>query len=64
MASKELIAAVCPNCNANIELDKNFESEFCTYCGTKIIIKDVVKKNKDFKSTNSRKLLDFRKPRI
>lgn len=46
MKSKTLIPAKCPQCEANVELDKNLETAFCSYCGTKIIIKDIVKKIK------------------
>lgn len=46
MENRELVPAVCPQCGANIELDKNLEQGFCNYCGTKIIIKDVVQKVK------------------
>ncbi len=40
----ELLAAKCPNCGANIELDKNRDVLYCSYCGTKIIVKDEIKK--------------------
>lgn len=28
----------CPNCYANLEVDKSFRQCFCTYCGTRILI--------------------------
>ena len=30
----------CPECNANIEIDKSRSSCFCSYCGCKIILDD------------------------
>lgn len=47
----ELLAAKCPNCGANIELDKNRDVLYCSYCGTKIIVKDEIKKG--YVTTNS-----------
>ena len=32
---KVLEALTCPNCNGEVELDKNQEFGFCKYCGTK-----------------------------
>lgn len=42
MEKPVLVPAVCPQCNAQIEVNKNLEEGFCNYCGTKILIKDVV----------------------
>ena len=33
---KVLEALTCPNCNGEVELDKNQEFGFCKYCGTKL----------------------------
>lgn len=46
MKKVTLVPAKCPQCGADIDVDKNLETAFCSYCGTKIIIKDVVKKVK------------------
>ena len=48
MAKKNsvLVPAICPQCGAQIELANNLEKGFCSFCGTEIIIKDVVKKVK------------------
>lgn len=40
----KLVALKCPNCNADIELDKDREFGFCNYCGTKIVVADAVQK--------------------
>lgn len=40
----KIIALKCPNCNANIELNRDKEFGFCNYCGTKIMIADAVQK--------------------
>ena len=40
------IAARCPNCGANIEVDQDLEHAFCSYCGSKIIIQGAVQKVK------------------
>lgn len=33
-----MVAAKCPQCGADIEIDSSRESAFCTYCGAKIIL--------------------------
>lgn len=33
----ELVTMKCPNCGANVDLDKSQETVFCKYCGTKVI---------------------------
>lgn len=38
-----LIAAKCPQCGANIDVNKNMEQVFCIYCGTKIIVNNITK---------------------
>ena len=40
------VAAVCPNCGANIHVDEERERGFCQYCGTEIIIQDAIQKVK------------------
>lgn len=41
--SDSLIPAICPQCGANIELGKNLRIGYCSFCGTKILIKEVLK---------------------
>lgn len=38
-----LIPAICPQCGAKIELAKNLQKGYCSFCGTEILIKDIVK---------------------
>lgn len=42
----KLVAAKCPSCGANIEVDKKQEITKCKYCKTKIIIDDAITKYK------------------
>ena len=49
----EFIAAVCPLCGGNLELDSNFEIARCKECGAESIIRNVNKKKK--KSNNIKK---------
>lgn len=42
----EFIAAVCPLCGGNLELDSNFEIARCKDCGAESIIRNVNKKKK------------------
>ena len=42
----KLVAAKCPSCNANIEVDKNSDSTKCEFCDTKIIVEDAIAKYK------------------
>jgi len=37
-----LIAAKCPNCGADIQLDDTRETGFCMYCGTTVIVKEAI----------------------
>ena len=37
-----LVALVCPQCGASLNLDDSFEFGFCQYCGTKIMLHDVI----------------------
>lgn len=36
----KIISLKCPECNANISIEKDRKYCFCQYCGTKIIIDD------------------------
>lgn len=36
----KLIKLKCPNCNANVEVNKDLERATCNYCGTNFIIED------------------------
>ena len=38
----KLVAAKCPNCKANIDVDKNSDKTVCEYCGSKIIVEDAI----------------------
>ena len=42
----KLVAAKCPNCKANIDVDKNSDTTVCEYCGSKIIVEDAIAKYK------------------
>jgi len=42
----KLQAAKCPQCNADIEVNTNLEKAICQYCGSTIIIEEVVPKIK------------------
>ncbi len=39
----ELVAAKCPSCGAEIDVDKDSDSTKCSYCNSKIIVKDAIK---------------------
>lgn len=41
-----LIAAKCPSCGGDIQLDDSREFGFCLHCGTKVIVQDAVQKIK------------------
>ena len=40
------VPAICPQCNASLDLNSDLETAFCTYCGTSLIVKDVIQKVK------------------
>jgi len=42
----KLVAAKCPNCGANIDVDKDSDTTKCEYCKSKIIVEDAIKKIK------------------
>lgn len=41
---KEFKAAICPNCGGELQLDDSREQAFCMYCGSKILVKEAVRK--------------------
>ena len=47
-----MIKTSCPNCGAVMEVDENREFAFCTYCGTKIILKSNVEINRSAEINN------------
>ena len=36
----KMVSVVCPECRANLEIDRNRKMCYCQYCGTKILIDD------------------------
>lgn len=42
----KLVAAKCPSCGANIDVDENSDNTVCEYCRTKIIVSDAIQKYK------------------
>lgn len=42
----KLVAAKCPSCGANIDVDENSDNTICEYCRTKIIVNDAIQKYK------------------
>ena len=42
----KLVAAKCPNCGAQIEVDKNSDSTRCEYCNSKIIVEEALESYK------------------
>lgn len=42
----KLVSAKCPNCGADIEVDKNSDKTKCEYCNSKIIVEDAIEKYK------------------
>lgn len=43
----KLIKLKCPNCNANVEVNKDLERATCNYCGTNFIIEDEKETNEE-----------------
>ena len=39
----ELYQLKCPNCGADLEVEKQIDTFFCKYCGTKLIANDLRK---------------------
>lgn len=42
----KLVSAKCPNCGANIEVNKNDDTTRCSYCNSAIIVEDAIAKYK------------------
>lgn len=42
----KLVAAKCPSCGSNIDVDKNKKQTICEYCNTQIIIDDAIENYK------------------
>ena len=42
----------CPNCGASMEIEESREFAFCSFCGTKIIVKEDVSINRDNEINN------------
>ncbi len=40
----KLVAAKCPSCGANLNVDSERKDMFCEYCGTKIIVEEAIQK--------------------
>ena len=38
----KLVAAKCPSCGANIEVDRSLKFTKCSYCGTEIVVEEAV----------------------
>lgn len=53
----EFVAAKCPECHGNLELDTNMETAFCSNCGAQCIIENLQRKRK--KETPLEQILDF-----
>lgn len=52
-----LIAAICPQCGAKLNINKELDRGMCNYCGTEIIIKDIIQNIKIEESLNTTNLL-------
>lgn len=53
----KFMAAICPECKGNLELDANLETAFCQYCGAQCIVENGRKKQR--KQTKLEIVLDF-----
>lgn len=42
-----IIAAKCPGCNGDIQLDDAQKTGFCMYCGTRVIVQDIIEMRND-----------------
>jgi len=40
-----LVEAKCPNCGANLEIDKNLQEAVCSHCGTPFIVQKAITQN-------------------
>jgi len=39
---KHLVAAICPQCGAHLDVDPKSLTLYCQYCGSKFIVKDAI----------------------
>ena len=53
------IAAVCPRCNANLEMDIELETAFCTNCNAPCIIENAERKSKKRPKKALDSVIDF-----
>ncbi len=37
-----VVPAICPNCGANLEVNKDYEAAKCPYCGTAYLVEDAI----------------------
>lgn len=54
-----IINVKCPNCGASIQLDSDREEGFCSYCGSKVKIKEAISKVNIDKSGDLKNLLNL-----
>lgn len=40
------VAAKCPSCGADIQVDQNLETAYCSYCGSNIIVQNAIQRVK------------------
>jgi tetratricopeptide (TPR) repeat protein len=40
----EFVAAKCPQCGGDLQLDPQIETGFCMHCGSKIVVQDAIRK--------------------
>ena len=41
-----IVAAKCPNCGGELQLDDNLKSGFCMYCGSRVIVQEAIELKK------------------
>ena len=54
-----IVNVKCPNCGASIQLDSDREEGFCSYCGSKVKIQEVISRVKIDKSGDLKNLLSL-----
>lgn len=54
-----LVNVKCPNCGAEIQLDSSREEGFCSYCGSKVLVKEAINKVKIDKSGDIQNFLQL-----
>ena len=59
-----LVDVKCPNCGASIQLDNSREFGFCSYCGSKVQLQQVVSKIQIDKSGDVQSYIDLSKSSI